>query len=242
MPKGYLSDEKCMIALGRIPKASSIHKFGAREGIRNNEERTIWDNDSETYPWSALDTAQVLTITGVAGDTGKTIQVEGLDSDWRPATEEILVGDTGTVSFKRVFRAFIKTGATNEDDIEIRVGGASGTEVAIIKEGKSQTLMSIYTIPKGYTGLLMKGTATSAKDRDCLINFYIRLNNGDAGPFRIAHTTNLYQNNYTYEFAVPPALPEKTDLDVRVLGYANDNGAHITAAFDVILYEDNTDY
>ena len=236
MSKGYLSSEPVMIALGRIPKASVVHKFGARTGIITTPA-TVWDNGGN-YPWDAFDTAGVATIVG-ALDAGKSVTVEGLDANYDRVSETILVGATGAVPFKRVFRAYM-VDAANVGLIQVNVNTQT---IAEITAGLSQTLMAIYTVPRNHTALLMKGVATASADKDMQIKFFVRyLHDTGYGPFRIQHIANLYQNNYQYEFATPLPLPEKTDLDVRVLGYSNDSGAKVTAAFDIVLYEENTDY
>lgn len=239
--KRYLDDEKCMIALGRVPKASSIHKFGARTGIATTPA-TIWDDGLTTYPWSAFTTTQVLTVVG-ASDAGKSVRVSGLDENYDKVEEVIAVGATGVVPFKRVYRSVVVGTTSNVGDITIRTGGAGGTIVAQINAGYAQTLMCVYTVPRNYTGLLLKGVASASADKDMIIEFYGRfLEDGIYSPFRIQHIANIYQGSYVYEFAVPLALPAMTDLDVRVRGYSNDSGAKVTAAFDIILYEGVTDY
>ena len=232
----YLSDEKLMIALGKVPKASIVHKFGARTGIVTTSS-TVWDNGGN-YPWDAFDTAGVATIVG-ASDAGKSVTVVGLDANYDAVSETIVVGATGTVEFKRIFRGFM-VDDTNVGVIQVNVNSQM---VMQINAGLSQTLMAIYTVPRNHTALLMKGVATASADKDMQIQFYGRYFNGtDHGPFRIQHIANIYQNNYQYEFATPLPLPEKTDLDVRVLGYSNDSGSKVTAAFDMILYETETNY
>jgi hypothetical protein len=232
----YLSDEKLMIALGKVPKASIVHKFGARTGIVTTPA-TVWDNGS-IYPWDAFDTAGVATVSG-ALDAGKSVTVSGLDANYDAVSETIAVGATGTVEFKRIFRGFMAD-ATNVGVIQVNVNSQL---VMQINAGLSQTLMAIYTVPRNHTALLMKGVATASADKDMQIQFYARyFGDSGYGPFRIQHIANLYQNNYQYEFATPLPLPEKTDLDARVLGYSNDSGAKVTAAFDLILYETETNY
>ena len=232
----YLSDEKLMIALGKVPKASIVHKFGARTGIVTTSS-TVWDNGGN-YPWGAFDTAGVATVSG-ASDAGKSVTVVGLDANYDAVSETIVVGATGTVEFKRIFRGFM-VDDTNVGVIQVNVNSQM---VMQINAGLSQTLMAIYTVPRNHTALLMKGVATASADKDMQIQFYGRYFNGtDHGPFRIQHIANIYQNNYQYEFATPLPLPEKTDLDVRVLGYSNDSGSKVTAAFDMILYETETNY
>lgn len=236
MSKGYLSSEPAMIALGKIPKASVVHKFGARTGIVTTPS-TVWDNGGN-YPWDVFDTAGVATIVG-ASDAGKLVTVEGLDANYDKVSETIAVGATGTVEFKRIFRGVMVDDA-NVGVIEVNVNSQL---VMQINAGLSQTLMAIYTVPRNHTALLMKGVASASADKDMQIQFYARyFGDTDYGSFRIQHIANLYQNNYQYEFATPLPLPEKTDLDVRVLGYSNDSGAKVTAAFDLVLYEESTDY
>jgi hypothetical protein len=233
----HLNDERMHIALGHYPKVSHVHKFGARTGILTTAS-TIWDNGS-TYPWDAFNTAGVATVSG-ASDAGKLVTVDGLDANYDRVSETIAVGATGAVEFKRIFRGFMAE-AANDGDIEVNVNSQM---VMQINEGLSQTLMAIYTVPRNHTALLMKGVATSGKDKDMLVEFYGRFpdENGVYGPFRIQHIANMYQSSYVYEFATPLPLPEKTDLDVRVRGYGADNSAHVSAAFDIVLYEMDTDY
>lgn len=232
----YLSDEKLMIALGKVPKASVVHKFGERTGIVTTSE-TVWDNGGP-YPWDAFDTAGVATVVG-ASDTGKSVTVEGLDANYDAVSETIAVGATGTVEFKRIFRGFMVDTA-NVGVIQVNVNSQM---VMQINPGLSQTLMALYTIPRNHTGLLMKGVATASADKDMQVQFYARfMGVSGYGPFRIQHIASIYQNNYQYEFATPLTLSEKTDIDIRVLGYSNDSGAKVTAAFDLILYETETNY
>lgn len=238
----YLQDERMNIALGRNPKAKSVHKFGARTGI-STSPISIWDDGLVTYPWSTFDTAKVVAVVG-ASDPNRQVTVSGLDANFDEVSEVITTGSTGTVQFKRVFRAFMTGDGSNIGAIEIRATNSTGTIVAQINPGYSQTLMCVYTIPRNRTGLLLKGVASASADKDMIIEFYGRFldENGNYGPFRIQHIANLYQGNYVYEFAVPLALPAMSDLDIRVRGYSNDSGAKVSAAFDMILHEINTDY
>lgn len=244
----YLADERMNIALGRMPKVTPIHKFGARTGVATTTA-TIWDDGLSTYPWSVFNTAGVVTVTAAnAADNSRIVTVVGLDANFDSVTETITMSGgvgTGTVQFKRVFRAYMRYDGANVGEIYIRRNGAGGTIVAQINAGNSQTLMCVYTVPRNHTGLILKGVATCSADKDMIVQFFGRFLEDDGvsyTPFRIQHQANIYQNNYTYEFAVPLALPEKTDLDVRVLGYSNDSGAHVSAAFDMVLYEVDTDY
>jgi len=56
------------------------------------------------------------------------------------------------------------------------------------------------------------------------------------------HVVNLFQTNYNYEAAIPQPLPPYTDVDIRVLGFSNDSGAHIANVTEILLTELNSDY
>lgn len=236
MPKGYLSSEKNMIALGRMLKVTPVHKFGARTGITSGAEHTIWDGDG-VYPWTSFTTSGILDVTG-ASDAGKSIVISGLDDNYDEISETIAVGASSTLQFKRVFRAYVLgNGSTNVGDISVAI---SGTEVLKISAGKGQTLMAVYTVPRNCTGLLQCWETSASADKDMLVELYTRESEND--PFRIQHVGNMYRNQYSYEFVTPLALPAGSDIDVRVIGYSNDNGARVACSFDIINYEEDTDY
>jgi hypothetical protein len=238
MPRGYLSSEKNMIALGRMHKVSSVHKFGGRTGILNGSAQTIWDGTG-VYPWGSFgwsDISTPLTVTG-ASDAGKSITIFGLNGNWDEISETIVVGASSTLAFKRVNRAYVEGTNVNAGDISVTRGAV---EVLKISEGKGQTLMATYTIPRNHTGLLQSIEASASADKDMKIEMYIRNSENDA--FRIQHMGNVFRGQYSYEFAIPLALPATADIDVRVIGYSVDTNAQVACSFDIINYEEATDY
>ena len=56
--------------------------------------------------------------------------------------------------------------------------------------------------------------------------------------FRVAHTFEVAGGSqYDYTFAFPPPVPEKSDIDVRAT--VRSNNARVTAAFDILLVEND---
>jgi hypothetical protein len=224
-----------MVAEGNITDHSFIHKFGAVPALSTNSTGSVWDVNDTIYPWSAFDTAGVVNLDRAStSDAGKVVTVIGLDADYNQTQESITLtnasNNTGTVVFKRVFRAFVADGTTNVGDIDIQQGS---TTVARITATKGQTLMAVYTVPAGYTGYLYKGTASAQVGSDATGNMFVRYFGEQS--FRTQHTFEVggTGGQYTYDFAFPPPIPEKSDIDVRVLGRTN-NGRY-TAAFDLLL-------
>ena len=229
--------ERIFIANGQVVNTSFNHKFGAVPAMSQNTTGTIWDKDDTLYPWSAFDTPGILTVSTTTAngslsslDNGKTITIQGLDANFNPVEETITISGnagTGSTVFRRVYRAF--TSDTNLTQVRVSRGA---TEVLRIQIRKSQTLMAIYTVPKGYTAFLTKGVCTAEASADGTGQMFVRY--GGEGAFRIGHQFEVGGGGqYTYEFTIPIKLPEKTDVDVRMTTRSN-NGSY-TAAFDLVL-------
>jgi len=224
-----------------------IHKFGAVPSMSQNTEGTIWDEDDTIYPWSTIDSNGVLTVTVVepnneastsTAHNGDTVEIQGLDGDYALQTETVTIsGSSGTTSnnFKRVFRAKFTNGGSFEPNTKRILIKSSGTTVAKILENIGQTLMSIYTIPAGKTGYLMRldvtaqGTATGS--------FKLMVRPSGTGSFQTKHIAevNGVGGPYQLEYPIPQALTEKSDLDARMITFSN-NGRY-TCTFDILLVD-----
>jgi len=231
----YIEDDFLNIARGNVKGVSSIHKFGAVPAMSVNTTGTIWDVSDTIYPWSAFNTPGVLTIPAVnAADNGNRVKVFGLDANYNLTEEDFTLSSTvtvtGTKTFARVYRAYYYNTATNVGDINIQRGGVT---VARISAEKAQTLMCVYTVPAGYTGYLMQGTASIQYGGDATVDMFVHYYGLTS--FRIGHSAEIAGTGmpYNYKFSVPIAIPEKSDIDIRTR--VRSNNARVTAAFDIIL-------
>ena len=242
MAKRFLDNsdlaERINIARGQVLNTSHIHKFGAVPSMSTGTTGTIWDVDDTVYPWATWETPGVLTIPAVnAADNGNKVIVQGLDENFNLTEEEFTLSSsttvTGTKTFSRVYRAYYYDNTTNAGDINIQ---RSGTTVARITAGKAQTLMAVYTVPAGYTAYLTQGTTSIQYGGDATLDMFVRYH-GQLS-FRIGHSGEVAGTGmpYHYEFSVPIAIPEKSDIDVRTS--VRSNNARVTAAFDLILIRD----
>lgn len=234
LPMGMLG-----VAANHYDGLSHVHKFGAVPAMSQNNSGTIWDVNDTTYPWSSFDSAGTLSVPAVnASDDGKTIRIIGLDANYIDIEEDVTVSSSGatatTKSFIRVYRAFVTNGSeTNVANINVQKGG---TTVLRITAGKGQTLMAIYTVPAGYTAYILKGVATCQDGADATGDMFIRYFGESA--FRVGHSFEVSGDGgeYQYEFGIPLAIPEKSDIDIRAS--VRSNNARITAAFDMLLERD----
>ena len=234
---------KQMVVAGYSDDHTFNHKFGAVPSLSINTMGTIWDIPDTLYPWTALDTPAIVNVErNDADDTGLIVTIQGLDSDWNFQEEQITItgaDQVGTKLWRRVNRAFVTSGTAtvNVDDIDIEAGAAGGTTVARITADLGQTLMAVYTIPAGYIGYLYQGTMTVQANADATGFMFIRRNTVGT-TFRVGHTFEVGAGSqYDYNFAFPPPIPEKSDIDVRAT--VRSNNARVTAAFDILLVEND---
>ena len=79
----------------------------------------------------------------------------------------------------------------------------------------------------------MQGTASIQYGGDATIDMFVRYFGQTS--FRIGHSGEVAGTGmpYHYKFAVPIAIPEKSDIDVRAA--VRSNNSRVTAAFDLVL-------
>jgi hypothetical protein len=226
------------VAKGIHPDVTYEHKTGyIQAGFSNGD--TVWE-DGSTYPWASLANTETLYIdssTNNATDRGLPIVIVGLDSSYNVQTEEITIDASNsttpvatTKQFKRINNVYVDNGVTNEGDITVRVTNGSGTLVEIIPAGFGRSMTAVYTVPAGYTGYLIKGSAscTSAS----VVGFYVRY--FEEG-FKLQHVGVSDSGQYTYDFPIPLPFPEKTDMDIRgIIG-----AGRCSVNWDMILYTNN---
>lgn len=200
------------VARGLVPGMSGVFKAGFNPTFAGNVEESFWTH-SELYPWSAWNAGGTLSCTSAsASDTG-TLTLVGLNSStWAEQTETITLNGTTPVvttnSFIRLNNIFYNGSTTNVGEIHVY---RNGTAVGHITANTGISQGAQYTIPAGYTGYMMQGIANIGKGNDGTGTFRYRINGQS---FQTAMTFLLYQSTFSYTFAVPLRLPEKTDLDV----------------------------
>jgi len=214
----------------------NVHKFGAVPTMSNNNSGTIWDVNDTNYPWASWDTAGTVNVPVVnVADDGVELTIIGLDENYLPQTQTVVVSSSVLTpvqgTWKRIYRAYCTT-ATNVGDILIQKDAVT---VAKINAGKAQTLMAVYTVPANFTGYLLKGVCTCGASADATGDMFVRYFGQSS--FRVGHSFEVSGTGgeYTYDFAIPIRIPEKSDIDVRAA--VRTNNARVTAAFDMLLVQ-----
>ena len=230
------------ISRGLVPGHSYINKFGRNTDIDTTAE-DVWDGGG-TYTFSS--TADITHAVSSAADT-ITIEVQGLDTNWDQVTQDVtLTGTTAvalTTSLIRVFRMRNTSGTAAAGNIQVGVGTTTGSFSAAnlraqITLGFEQTLMAIYSVPRGKTAYatnywanINKANATGALDVTTYTRFF-------GGVFRVGLTTGLIaggSSHFQHKWEPYPALPEKSDI--KIVGIGSTNNFDVSAGFDLILVD-----
>jgi len=238
------------VADGDVPGVSHVEKFGMNLAVGLAKE-TVWDG-SNIYTYKLV--ADPVTVTSTSGNdipggTGAhNVLVEGLDENWAVASELINVGDTGTVSFIRVFRAAVVIAGSvgvNVGTISITCTGASPILLAVIgidgtggnAAGRGQTFMAQYTVPAGQTAYISQWTVGSGKpSADVVAEMITRdpLAVGD-GSWNSRDVIIVSATTFAKNYVVPQRVPEKNDIEVRA--YSTVTGSKVSSTFSILLVD-----
>jgi len=216
------------VTRGDMPKMSGIDKFGYLP-TATTSYKTVWDGDNVyTYPSSAI----TMTATSASGatDNGVEVTIEGLDTDYNVLIETVTLAgsgtDTTTGEFLRVYRAYVSNGSTAVGNISIANGG---TTYALIGSDYQQTLMAVYTIPKGKRGYLISGNMSVEKNQPVVAKLMTRQ---FGGVLRVSGLVTSFGVPFQRNWNIPPVLPEKTDIEIRAKAGATTS---IAAGFEILL-------
>jgi len=229
---------------GKVPGYSMINKFGYNPSIGSGAFETIWETGGD-YPWQStavtVDVVSDDTNDDVAGTGARTLRIQGLDGSYNLAEETVDMDGTTTVTttqtFLRVFRMSVETaGSSGNNEGTITVTYTGGSDVAAtITAGNGQTLMTLYTIPAGYTGYLLSMNISSGKDQEMDFKFIQRDNGVANAAFQTKQFLNVRGGQTTVIFNAINVIPQKSDIYVS--GKASSTSSS-SASFDLLLVQD----
>lgn len=170
-------------------------------------------------PYTYFTVAEQLRVwSSSASDTNISVTVQGLDANYAPITETVILnnGVTGvltTQSFLRVNTMFLTRTPMNAGNISAGNTGKTITLCTIMPDsGRSQ--MTIYTVPAGYTFYLSQSNfyTNQTGSQTALYRSYTH------SPTGVINTVLIFPftSNYSSLKVVPRGYPEKTDIQWQV--------------------------
>ena len=230
------------VARGLVSGQSVVLRSGYLPDTTQNVETSIWV-EGGIYPHGTWTSAQKLyVISTSASDTGQSIYIEGLDSNYDYQTETVTTNGTTAVAttknFIRIWTATVTSagaGSANVGEITFRLVSGTGAVVAHIGATLGITKLSQFTVPRAYSAYVQYGDCTTyhagAGNVGTLLKMMVRPLNGSFVTAFIAEVAG--GNPYRNDFTVPMKLTEKSDVDVRVT--VDTSNTKATANWQIIL-------
>lgn len=231
--KFYLTEERINVARGLVVGATWIHRLGFIPAMPNGTETVIMSGGITTgrYTFPAAASYMNVVSTSASDNSNKQILVSGLNANYEPISETIVLNGTANVTTTKEYLRIQRLSTVGANSIVGNVTIQNATVLACLRDGDGQSLQSIYTIPKGQTGYLTQISASVPKGGDALFKFYSRPTNSNFSLVR--HIFALNDMSYQYDFPYPTQLPEKTDVEMTIL--SSTGSASATATFDILL-------
>jgi len=236
MANYYLTeDPRLNISRGLVKGAQPVHVIGYNPDIdTGTDPETVWTYGG-VYPWGIMATANTLHLVSSNTADTMTVTVVGLDSNHADLVETVTLNGTTPVAttgkFLRINDAY--TSSINAGNILFKFANNAGTVVDEIYAGYGHNTTGIFTVPAGKTGYLYVGDCSTNLNKEVTVVFKMRFANGSE---RVVHVVELSNGAYRYEFPFPPAVPEKTDLEVYVMNTL-DNNTRVSCNFDLLLVD-----
>lgn len=246
-----LPDEFMLLSsIGKVDNYLVVHKFGNNPSISTSYE-DIWYTGG-TYAGFITFTSQIRVKSGgnaadtAAGAGARTIKVEGLDANFAiTSTTLTLAGANasayGDPIFSTVVRAYVVDAGTyhsnNTGDVVIET--SNGTVMASIPATYGQTLMSMYTVPTGYTAWLQQLNVNVSSANSATVRFWQSRDGDDVvAPFgakRIVWTDVDIVGESQQTFPARVSFPEQTDLWFDAIKVTGGGNAAVSVTYDLLL-------
>ena len=243
------------VSRGQIAYHKFVHKFGYNADISTSPE-TVWAQGGlYVYPTSAstMYISSSSTADTAAGTGARTVTVSGLDANFDEISATVsLNGQTGvqldgSLNWYRVNRVVVNTAGSGGQNAGVLYVGTEATpsagvptnKYATVAIGDNQTLMCIWTVPRGYTAYLHQKDV-SASSSAGKFSIFSLTSRPEGGVFNIKDRVLLANNSTAISYWNPIVFTEKTDIEVRAA--ADSTGGTITASATLdITYIKNGD-
>jgi len=220
------------VARSQVKDAKFINKFGYNSAVGSVTWETVWDGNNDYTYIETAGTAQA-TSSNSAADDGGTILVSGLDSNYKEITETLTIGGAaGTKQFYRVHRAQLVTANTGRENVGSITVTVDTKSAAIISPNLGQTLMSVYTVPRGYKGYVLQIDTGCAKDLEHQIRLAVKVNGG------VWNTKSYFTQRGGFnalQFVIPIEIEPESDMEIKAISSATGS---VSAGYELMLVED----
>lgn len=203
------------VAMGLVTGVTGLSISGYNGSV-DSTFRPLWHYGDRSYTY--FSTAQQVRVwSSSASDTNVSVLVSGLDANYLPITETVIVNDgTGTLTTKLFLRVNNLSVTRLPMNVGLITAGSSdkSIELAHIEIGAGRSQMTVYTVPAGYTFYLTQANwyTNNTGNNTALYRSYTI---GPNGVINIV-LTFPFPTEYNSVKVVPRPYPEKTDIQWQV--------------------------
>lgn len=238
-------------AQGLIPKTSIITKYGYNADVDTGAIEDIWSQGGIYVPPT---TARIHNLTSAsvndtaAGTGARTILIRGIDGSYNAVSETLTLNGTTAVptvnSYVHIHLMQVLTagsGAANAGILTL-TAVTDGTVTCSMIAGDNQSSSSIYLVPVGYKGYIMKirartslGTTATTADVALKVQPF-------GGVFQLKTVLGLCSSGSSsveidYSNSTPFIVQAKSFIKMQSLTVSNNN-TPLSAEYDLILVQD----
>ena len=227
MAKDFLWGEefKLDVARGKARGASVVNIFGNNDA-QTVDFRAVWENSNSVdyvFPPSPLQ----MDVNSNAADSGVSIKIIGLTTDYAEAEEVVALDATGisttSTPFLRI-NTVVTIAGNAANDITV---GQGSTTYAQIDAGRGRNQAAIYTVPDGcefYLYRIDAFTADGSQQKAGKFRNFVSLPNGV--DLRVAEVS--FFNNMNIQRRLPFKYSSRTDIAFQMATFS---GTHPCAVF-----------
>jgi hypothetical protein len=204
------------VVVGDLVINDTDNSGGSVTSVDSETQLTVHHfHEGETDIMEAGDTYRIV----YANSTGASvITVQGVDGDYQPVQEWIVMNRTADVpttkNFLRAFRVEVHQAGTAGWNVgRITVKDVTNTYTiteAIATRGQSESCY--WTVPCDHTFYLVQAEASELSGKGTIIRFYYRPR---GHTFRLQYILNLNDSNQVIPFPIPLPLDGCSDIEVR---------------------------
>ena len=246
-------DFRLAIAKGHVDGHMHMNKFGRNDDCGSGLLEAVW-NGGGVYTGHNAVAAEILEVfsaeaadDAVAVGTGAwTVRLFGLDENWNPLVEDVILDGTTAVdtvgTFIRMDRARVLTAGTggkNAGGITARQKTTTANIMMVLPAGYNSTMIAAWTIPAGYRGFFTGWNASlsGGANTDTIVRLIAR---PDGQTFQVQEELSIIAagSSQVIREYVNPKGPFGGKTDIFVQAIAGGNGVGVAAAFDLLIVKE----
>jgi hypothetical protein len=242
-PKDFVLE----IAKGNVPKHGIITKFGYNADVDTGGAEDLWGNNGLYVPPTAARIHDIVSTStsDASGLTGaRTILIRGINGSYAKTSETITMNGTTPVatvnSYLHIHLIQVQTVGTALVNVGVITATAqtNATVTCSVRAGYGQSESSVYLVPDGYKGYIMRCRArmnNSTANSSATVGLFTRqfglglqlktqigINNSGS---------SFVENDYTG--SAPFIIPAKSFVFLRCVSVSNNN-TEIEGEYDLI--------